>query len=372
MAWVGTTDLAKTIPLRPVTYLSRSSTRRPVARRLLRMQAGIVTAILIVLAFFAYQAYYVVLGRNLHVIVDGMMYRSATLSERDLRQIVTEYGIRTVINLRGECPNFAWYQEECRVLDELGVKRFDVNLSSYLVPGVPEMRKLVKALDDGEYPVLIHCRRGSDRTGLASALAMLLKTDATLNEAQAQLSWRYGHLEYSRTGTLHRVFRQYENSLEQRELTHTPMRLHDWLLTEYTPGPYWAEIVPLEVPTEMDLRSPKLARFKVINRSEYPWNFKQSASSGFHLQYLLRNEDWSKAYQGGAGYFDKVLLPGDGMELAFSLPAVSKPGRYRLRVDMGEEGACWFFLVGSPCFESELVVGNPDAAEHHKKRKHGD
>jgi hypothetical protein len=228
--------------------------------------------------------------------------------------------------------------------------------SSYLVPGVEEFRELVRVLDRCEYPVLLHCRRGADRTGLASAVALLLHTDAEPEETRRQLSWRFGHLSFGRSGGLHLVLDMYKAWLAQDGKLHRPELFRTWVLEYYQPGPFWAEIEPLQVPTRLQVKKPVAARFRIHNRSHFPWQLRQAANVGMHLHWLVRNEDHSNAWQGGAGYFDAVVLSGESIELTIGLPSISKPGKYELLVDMGDEVHGWFFLVGSKPFVTELIV----------------
>ena len=57
-------------------------------------------------------------------------------------------------------------------------------------------------------PALIHCKSGADRTGLAAGLWLLLQ-GRPVEEAMAQLSWRWGHVRQSRTGILDAFFLLY-------------------------------------------------------------------------------------------------------------------------------------------------------------------
>jgi hypothetical protein len=66
--------------------------------------------------------------------------------------------------------------------------------------------------------------------------------------------------------------------------------------------------------------------------------------------------DGNTSETGGAGYFDAVVPPGESIELTLALPALKKPGKYRLTVDMGDEARGWFFMVGSPTYTAELEV----------------
>src|SRR5207245_9842713 len=106
--------------------------------------------------------------------------RRGQQSRRGVEQIVRDRGIRTVINLRGCSAAFAWYQEECRATAGLDIAQEDICLSSGRLPSATEIRRLMEVLDRCEYPLLLHCRRGADRTGLVSALVLLLQTDASL------------------------------------------------------------------------------------------------------------------------------------------------------------------------------------------------
>ncbi len=310
------------------------------------------------LGWAGYEAYYVVFGKNLHTVVPGQIYRSAQLTPEALRATIDKLGIRTVINLRGHCPDFDWYRRETDLLTQLGVRQQDVNFSSVILPAAPELRKLVHTLDSCEYPVLLHCRRGADRTGLAAGVALLLRGNAGLDEAKAQLSWRYGHLPLGRACELQMVLDMYEHWLRRQGKLHQPELFRRWVMEDYKPGPCWAEIVPLEVPTRLKRFKPAAARFRVYNRSDYPWRLTPDAHVGFHLRFLLHNEDRSYAVTGGAGYFDAVVQPGEAIDLTLSLPAIDTHGPYRLLVDMADEQRCWFFLAGSKPFEAELQVGD--------------
>lgn len=316
--------------------------------------------IFLISAFFAaplvLEAHRVIVGTNFHTVLPGRVYRSAQLDEKDLRRYVAQHGIRTVVNLRGECPQFGWYQTERTTLAELGVIHRDINFSSTLVPAVSEFRELVETLTTCEYPLLIHCRRGADRTGLASAICLLLASDADPENSRSQMDWRYGHFEAGRSGRLHLVLDMYKAWLAAEGKVHQPELFQYWVLHEYQPGPFWARIEPLDVPAQLPHGKPVAARFRVHNLSRFPWQFKQGANCGMHLRFLLTNRDEEVRLTGGAGYFEHTLQPGESIELTLSLPAVRKPGTYDLKVDMADEQQCWFFMVGSTPYETELTV----------------
>jgi protein tyrosine phosphatase (PTP) superfamily phosphohydrolase (DUF442 family) len=177
---------------------------------------------------------HVVAGPNYHTVLPGRVYRSAQPSVCQLEHIVAGQGIRTLINLRGVCEEDAWYHREKETAARLGVRFVDVGLWASLPPDANEMRQFVKALDEGPYPVLIHCQQGGDRTGLASALVLLLKTNAGLAEAKGQLSLRYGHYRYGRAAVMDRYLAAYERWLNQEGLVHSPAHLRQWIGKVYT------------------------------------------------------------------------------------------------------------------------------------------
>src|SRR5262245_27517314 len=63
---------------------------------------GLVTVALLVIAPISYASRFQAQMRNFRVVCDGVLYRSGQMSVAGLKRIVYEYGIRTVISLRGK------------------------------------------------------------------------------------------------------------------------------------------------------------------------------------------------------------------------------------------------------------------------------
>ena len=322
----------------------------------LRWRRPLVAVLLGTSCALAMESAWVLVGSNHHTVLPGEVFRSAQLDPSTLTAIIHRDGIRTVINLRGCCEDADWYHEEVRVLAELGVKQRDITLSSYLPPNVVQLRKLIQALEESEPPILLHCRRGSDRTGLAAGLALLLRSAADVPEARRQLSWRYGHFAISQTGKLERLLDMYENWLATNGETHRFALLRQWALTAYRPAHCWARIEPLDVPSRLPFGRPVAARFRVTNCSGQPWTFRKQSNAGVHLRYSIAKPEAIKEREGGAGFFDATLAPGESIDLTLALPALRDPGRYRLVVDMYDCKMGWFNPYGSRKFESELDV----------------
>jgi protein tyrosine/serine phosphatase len=131
---------------------------------------------------------------NVAVVIPGECYRSAQPSREMLVKLVGQHGIRSVINLRGEMPTNDWYQEEIAACRELSLAHFDVRLSARRDWTDAEVDELVDVLQRAPKPMLIHCKSGSDRTGVAAAMFIALREGAMTDHARGQLSFRYGHL----------------------------------------------------------------------------------------------------------------------------------------------------------------------------------
>jgi protein tyrosine phosphatase (PTP) superfamily phosphohydrolase (DUF442 family) len=170
------------------------------------------------------------------------VYRTAQLTPDGLRAFIREKGIRTVVNLRGVCANMPWYLAECAVTHAAGVSQEDITFSAKRFPAPAEVRRLVEVLDHTAYPIVFHCQRGADRTGVASVVAVLLQTGADLPTALRQLWPRYGHVPVGRTAVLDSFFDYYARWLAARGEGHSPDRFRRWVGTDYCPGPYRAEL----------------------------------------------------------------------------------------------------------------------------------
>ena len=135
------------------------------------------------------------LGRtNEDVVVENTLYRSAQLSVADLERDIAANHIKTVLNLRGENEQAAWYQQEVGLCRRLGVKHLDVSFSARSLPKPAEVALLLHDYQNAARPILLHCRAGSDRTGLAAAVYLIDCEHVPWKLAEKTLSWRHGHL----------------------------------------------------------------------------------------------------------------------------------------------------------------------------------
>lgn len=296
---------------------------------------------------------------NRHTVIPGKVYRTAQLDAGELTQVIAEKKIRTVINLRGTCPDQNWYQGEARATHAAGISQEDVFLSAKRLPAPNEIRRLVDVFDHTEYPVVIHCQRGADRTGLTSALALLLLSDTSLNEARRQLWPRYGHVSVGRTAVIDRFFDLYADWLKATGQEHTPDTLRRWVANDYCPGPYRAEIT-LVGPKEPE--APAGRGFSLVirakNISVEPWVFTPGASGGIELRYQIYTPEGRRVFLGRAGRLAAVVEPGEHIELTAGFPPVEKPGRYLLHADLLDTAPIELLDADFVQYGSEPLVTN--------------
>jgi hypothetical protein len=308
------------------------------------------------LLWIGIKAYDVFLGANFHMIVPGRVFRSAQLSGTALEHKLRAWNIRTVVNLRGSCDPCPWYLDESRATNRLNVCQEDISFSAGHLPAVSEVRRLIEVLDRTEYPILLHCRRGADRTGMAAAMVMLLQTDASMGQAGRQLGLRYGHLAFGRPANLDWFLDLYGEWLQSKGLAHTSVLFRHWLEKEYCPGECRCEIQPLEVPNPVVRGQPFALRVRFRNTSIRPWRLQAGSNAGIHASYALWDPLGNFVEFGRAGLFDAEVAPQQSIDLTLALPALAHPGAYRLQVDMVGEQHCFFHQAGSEPLEQELEV----------------
>ncbi|MFO0850236.1 MAG: tyrosine-protein phosphatase [Gemmataceae bacterium] len=277
----------------------------------------------------------VLFGSNRHTVVPGKVYRCAQPSGPALAELIEARQIKTILNLRGVSRDADWYLAESRAAHAANISQEDVTLSAYLLPPPAELRRLVEVLDHTEYPVLIHCKQGADRTGLASAIVVLLSPDGTLADARRQLWPTYGHISLGRTYAMDEFLDRYEGWLVSVSQPHTPERFRHWVDAVYVPGPARSELTWLDpVPNPVPANQPFAVRLRATNRSNEAWAFKPGTFAGIHLQYQIANDKLETVYRDRAGLLDRTVAPGESIDLTLAVPPLRAAGRYALVAEL--------------------------------------
>jgi protein tyrosine/serine phosphatase len=173
---------------------------------------------------------------NSHKVSDEL-WRSAQPTPWDIGGFALK-GVKTIINLRGGREHGGWplAREACT---QYGIAYVDFILRSR---GAPDREQLLAApvfFETIQWPALVHCKSGADRAGFFAALYLLIRQNRTVAEAQAQLSMRYGHFRFAKTGILDAFFDMYASE----GAAHGQSFL-DWVANNYDPQKLEAEFKP--------------------------------------------------------------------------------------------------------------------------------
>ncbi len=156
-----------------------------------------------------------------------------------------EYGIKTILNLRGK-NGYGSY-----VLEKEACKKLNLTLIDFRVKSrdMPEKKVIYDAqylFESIEYPFLMHCKSGADRTGIIGTLFKILKENQTVENAIEQLSFKYLHVKQGKTGMIDFFF---ETALKAK--ANTAKEFLNWVKNDYDPkqlksqfmSQWWANIL---------------------------------------------------------------------------------------------------------------------------------
>ncbi len=165
-----------------------------ITRKKPRWRRRALAALLTPIGALRIYAGYTLYDANFHVVVNGEAYRSGQMSAAQFTHAIQTYGIKSILNLRGENPGTAWRQAEIQTAAKWHVVHYDFGFGSGDELTLAKMDKLVALLRDAPKPVLIHCLGGADRSGLAAALFCYAIAGENPGQAHRQLTFWDGHV----------------------------------------------------------------------------------------------------------------------------------------------------------------------------------
>jgi protein tyrosine/serine phosphatase len=154
------------------------------------------TVVLLAAALVASYAGIVRYLGNIHVVVTGKLYRSAQLDRAQFESVIGEYGIKSILNLRGNSPGESWYEDEMAVSNARGVKYFNYGIWASNPVTKQQIAEILNIIREAPKPLLVHCDGGADRSGLVAALYLSQIENRPAEEAIGQLSLLYGHIPW--------------------------------------------------------------------------------------------------------------------------------------------------------------------------------
>lgn len=135
-------------------------------------------------------------------------------------------GAVSVLSLRGDVSDVS--QREAEVCASLDLTFRGVSLRAVALPKRDAIIALLGALRELPKPLVIHCKSGSDRTGLASVIYLHVIKGVPLNEAREQLALRYLHVRWGKA----RVVNQFLDAFAAANVQ-SGIGFEDWVQTQY-------------------------------------------------------------------------------------------------------------------------------------------
>lgn len=297
--------------------------------------------------------WHISLNPRFHTVIDKQVYRSAQLSASRLDAAIQTYRIRTIIALIGAEKGEPWYENEKAVAERHQVQLINLAFGSHELPQFNRLNQLVDLLQSAPRPILLHCYRGSDRSGMASAIALILYNDPPMEILEKQFSWRFGVIPYSESiGVI--FFEKYREWLLMNGKTHNQSNFLEWIRHHY---------VDMKGNIEYDIDSINGKGF-----IENGWENKKSATvRNGSSSYLLRG--WAVDYQrssqvnflriGIGNVFHEVHYTSHRPQLPVFLDLSG-----RLDPQLKLEWECQFGEkeIQMGCHDIHLSIGNPQGS----------
>ncbi|HEV3168562.1 MAG TPA: tyrosine-protein phosphatase [Isosphaeraceae bacterium] len=169
---------------------------------------------------------------NFGVVDPGRVYRCAQ-PDGNLGWVLDTCRPASILNLRGGSQAKAWYAAEVNASQERHIDFYDIPMSPTRRPMRHELLTLLEVLDRCRYPLLIHCKSGADRTGLASALYLMERRGEPPESALRAFTIGFGHVPLGGPEHLHEPFVEYGAWLKDHHLAHSPEQFRTWVTNHY-------------------------------------------------------------------------------------------------------------------------------------------
>lgn len=165
-------------------------------------------------------------GASLHAVDEGRVYRVARgrMSDAAFEELLACLGIRTAVDLRRK--NSRDGVDGPIDFRKLGVRYENEHVRSSALPFPKKLQNYVEILDRLDYPALLYCKRGTDKSGFGSMLYLMLVKDVPWRLARRQLAFiPYGHKKRRHEGPW--------EFMKLLELDEPIPDLRDWIRERY-------------------------------------------------------------------------------------------------------------------------------------------
>lgn len=314
----------------------------------------------------------VLLFGGVRAVIPGEVFRSPQLDTVALRQAIDEYGIRSVLNLRGRGRGDTWYGDERAVCEQAGVDHVTVTFNIDEWPPRPVTLRFLEAIESLHPPILMHCNRGVDRTGWAGAF-VVLADGGSLEDAEAQLSPTSGHFCIRSGCPQHQFFEAFRRWLAGEGKVQSDTVFRRWVTEIYCPDSWNAQLeFAADAPREAFGGGDLLLSVEAVNRGRNAWQIGPSdirlgvrmigplPSIPADAIDLFLDRRTTAVDLGRGGTIDQNVVPGGSSVFEATVRLPSGPGLYLVQADMVKEYIHWFSEMGRPglVWSMEIVEDN--------------
>ena len=168
------------------------------------------------------------LYHNFHK-VDKNIYRSNMPTPSRIKKY-KKLGIKTIINLRGGKRDGGWFLEN-EACQKNKIKLVNLVARSRSAPEKEMIFKTNELFQKIKFPALIHCKSGADRAGIVSALYKILYCKQHPSIAKKELSIKFLHIKWAKTGILDKFIFEYEKHCNKYKRSN----FLSWVKNNYDP-----------------------------------------------------------------------------------------------------------------------------------------
>ncbi len=158
-------------------------------------------------------------------VVNDEFIRTRLMSPSNLRSVVEEYNIRSVVNLRGMGEERINAQK--KALENTQSKYYHIPFNAKQYPSKETLSQLIETIQNSEYPLLVHCNHGADRTGLANSIYNMIHLHEDPKKARKGFSLSHGHVSIENLARLPNIVRAYERYSQE-------MNFSQWVSSIYS------------------------------------------------------------------------------------------------------------------------------------------
>lgn len=166
-----------------------------------------------------------VLWTNFYPVSEGVWRSNQPTHKRFMKY--RDMGITSVINLRGTDgrAHYLFEEESCRIL---GLKLHNIKLYARNAVHRDNIVAVIDLLRTVQRPFMFHCKSGADRAGFVAAMYQMIFDGVPVQEARKQLSIKFIHLKWSKTGVQDYILDVFEARQAKGDID-----FETWIRTEY-------------------------------------------------------------------------------------------------------------------------------------------